>query len=557
MNSGYSRRDFLRTSALSLLGAAAGAPLLAACTSKTPGAATASSSASTAATALSSAPSPVASSASASALASLSAPPAAGAPISMLLPGDIPPGWSAVRAAINTKMKADLGFTMDEQFISFTNYANQELLKFTAGDKFDQALEARWLHLDQLTTSHALQPLNSYFDGNAYPNLAKTVSPLIRRYAEYQGELYVVPQVNYASYLSGFVIRQDLATKYGMSSVESYEDFERYLYAIKQHETSMIPFGLDNGYVDNTVTAQPTALFNVASWEDPTNYLQPAGPNAGLIYISPTAAKTGSSSPQPFWEAPGVMDALNRVRKYYLDGIINHDVLNADFSTNTALFGQGKYGAGIGNTDGLTSVTYGGVSAAVKGASIAQVVPLAKGMAAKPAATYSASNNIVIPKSSQHAEEVMKLQDWLSIADNHDLVAYGVEGKDWIAHGTDQYQSLSKYTFPTFALCWRIPLERTLVTMADTDKAWFNWAKSYDNFVPYSLAGFLFDQTPVKTEVAQLTSAFGQFGPPLFAGSVDVTSGLSKLQKAFASAGFDKIMAEMQSQADAFLKAAK
>ena len=350
------------------------------------------------------------------------------------------------------------------------------------------------------------------------------------------------------------MIRDDLAQKYGMTNIATYDDFERYLYAVKQHESNMIPFGLDNGYIANTVTGQPTALFNADSWNDPTHYIQQAGPNAGLVYLSPTARATGSSSPAPFWEAPGVMDALHRVRKYYQDGILNHDILNADPVTVRSLFGQGKYAATIGNTDGLTTVTFGGVSQAVKGATIAQIVPFSAGMNARPTATFQAPNNVVIPHASQHPELVMQLQDWLSIQENHDLLAYGIEGRDWKPVGDTQYQASSKYVFPEYALCWRIGLERTLTTMVESDRAWFTWAKDYAHFVADPFAGFYFDQTPVKTQIAQIVSAFGQYGPPLFGGIVDVNSGLSSLQKAFDNAGFAQVMAEMGRQADAFMK---
>jgi putative aldouronate transport system substrate-binding protein len=474
--------------------------------------------------------------------------------LKLILPSDVPAGWDNVLGAINKKLKADRGFTLSTQYIAWTNYANQLLLKFTSGDHFDATDEARWLHLDQLVTNKTLTPLNSYFESNKYPNLAKTVSPVVRKYSQYGDKLYTIPQVNYASAISGFVIREDLATKYGMASIATYDDFERYLYAVKQHEKNMIPFGLDNGNIAQSVSPQPTALFNAESWNDPTHYVQQAGPNAGLVFLSPTARATGSSSPAPFWEAPGVMDALHRVRKYYQDGILNHDILNADPVTVRSLFGRGKYAATIGNTDGLTTVTFGGVSKAAKGATIAQIVPFTAGMNARPTATYQAPNNVVIPHNSPHAELVMQLQDWVSIPENHDLVAYGVEGKDWKSVADTQYQSLSRYVFPEYALCWRVSLERTLTTMAESEQSWFKWVKDYNHFVPDQFAGFYFDQTPVKTQIAQIISAFGQYGPPLFGGIVDVDSGLSSLKKAFDKAGFDKVMAEMGRQADAFLK---
>lgn len=474
----------------------------------------------------------------------------------LLMPGDTPVGWDAVHSAVNAKLKADLGFTIQAQFISWTNYSNQELLKFTSGERFDQALEARWLHLDQLLSSGSLQPVEGYFAGSRFPHLDATVSQKARASVAYHGHQYAVPQVNYASAITGMVVRQDLAEKYGIASIDTYDDFERYLYAVKQHGGGLIPFGLDNGYVNNTVTPQPTGLFNAASWEDPGSYFQAAGSNAGIFAMDPRAAATGSSRPRPFWEAPGILDTLHRVRKYNQDGILNKDVLNADVSTVRGLFGQGRYAATVGNTDGLTTTTFGSVAAAVKGAAIAQVVPFAEGTAARPAATFQAPNNVVVNKRSAHAEMVMQLQDWVSVKANHDLVSYGIEGKDWKAHGDDEFEVLSKYVFPGFALCWRIGLERTPVGMVDSERAWFGWAKDYGHFTTDPFTSFYFDQTPVKSEISRLASAYNQYGKPLFAGTVDVTSGLSRLKSAFEHAGLDKVLSQLETQADAYLAAA-
>ncbi|NUQ99813.1 MAG: ABC transporter substrate-binding protein [Streptomyces sp.] len=475
----------------------------------------------------------------------------------MLLPGDIPVGWDAIRGAVNAKLKADLGFTIDAQFVSWTNYSNQELLKFTSGERFDQALEARWLHLDQLLSSGSLRPMDAYFADKSHPHLDATVSAKARESVTYKGHQYAVPQVNYASAITGMVIRQDLAEKYGISSVETYEDFERYLYAVKQHDHGLIPFGLDNGYVNNTVSPQPTGLFNAHSWDDPSQFFQAAGSNAGIFAMDPKSGTTGSSRPRPFWEAPGVVETLHRIRRYNEDGILNTDVLNADVSSVRGLFGQGRYAATVGNTDGLTTTTFGSVTSAVHGAAIAQVVPFANGTAARPAATFQASNNVVINKNSAHADMVMKLQDWVSVKENHDLVSYGIEGKDWKAHDDGEFEALSKYVFPGFALCWRISLERTPVGMVDSERIWFGWAKDYNHFVTDPFTSFYFDQTPVKTNISQLASAYNQYGKPLFAGTVDVASGLSRLQSAFEHAGLDKVLGQLQTQADAYLASRK
>ena len=85
----------------------------------------------------------------------------------------------------------------------------------------------------------------------------------------------------------------------------------------------------------------------------------------------------------------------------------------------------------------------------------------------------------------------MQLQDWVSIKENHDLISYGVEGKDWKPVGDDKYEQLVARTpSPGFALCWRAKLERKIKDITrDRDRAWFDWAQDYDNFTldPYAV----------------------------------------------------------------------
>jgi putative aldouronate transport system substrate-binding protein len=89
--------------------------------------------------------------------------------------------------------------------------------------------------------------------------------------------------------------------------------------------------------------------------------------------------------------------------------------------------------------------------------------------------------------------------------------------------------------------------------MSESESEWFTWAQDYENFTVDTFAGFIPDVTPVKREDAQISQAFTQYGNPLFFGAVDVDAGLDKLKKAVSSAGLDKVQAEMEKQANAYL----
>jgi putative aldouronate transport system substrate-binding protein len=474
--------------------------------------------------------------------------------LKVLLPGDVPTGWDAVLAAVNKKLKADLGFTIAPQFIAWANYGNQALLKFTAGDNFDTALQARWLNMPQLVSSKSIAPVDAYLSSGKYSHLSATLDPKLLTENKWSGTLYGIPQVNSAARLQHFTIRQDLAEKYGIGDIADYGTLEKYWYDVKQKESSVIPMGVNSNMSILTVVPGPLGLFNAHSWENPYTISQSFSGTSVAFIMAADAKQTGSSRPVPFWEADGVMDALRTVRRYYQDGIINHDALNLDSASQKAQFKSGRSATTWAITDGLSSQILVELQKAVPGAKIANVIPLRGGKNSKPNQTFQADNFTVLNSKGQSHEKAMQLEDWLSIKENHDLISYGIEGKDWKPVGSDKFDQLSTYAFPGYALCWRAKLELRYKDLTDSEASWFDWAQNYDNFTVDPFASFIPDVEPVKRENAQVSAAYTQYAYPLFFGAVDVNKGLDNLKKALSSAGLDKLQAELEKQANAYLK---
>ncbi|WP_454851144.1 ABC transporter substrate-binding protein [Promicromonospora soli] len=474
-----------------------------------------------------------------------------------LLPGDVPPQWDRVRAAVNTKLKADLGFEFKPEFVNWKNYAAQSLLKFTAGEDFQTALSARWLNIAQLIESKALEPLDDALASGTYKNLAATIDQSAfdaNRWPD--GSIYGVPAVNSAARIHHVVARGDLIEKYAGGSIETFDQLEKFWYDVQQKEG--IP-----GYVKNNsvfdVLGAPTGTLYAQGWESP-DFLPLYFSSDSLLFVpSRDAATTGSTDAVPFWEYEPYLESLRRVRKYYEDGIINADRLSADSATIKAQFDGGGAASTWGITDGLDTAGHLDLlEKAVKGASLVTLLPFRDGMSAKPNQTFQADNLVVVNAAAADAEAALQLLDWVSIKENHDLLQYGEEGTDWKAVGDDAYEQLGDYAnFPGYAMSWRIPLERKYSRMSESEETWFDWSKDYDNFTIDPFASFIPDLTEVETEHAQITAAVAEFGNPLWAGAVDVDKGLDELKKALDTAGLPKVQEELNKQADAYLAAQK
>lgn len=471
-----------------------------------------------------------------------------------VLPSQAPANWQAVLDKANAALLAEHGFSLDAQFINWGNYAQQSLLKFTAGASFDTALQALWLNMAQLQQDGALADLTGLID--KYPNLKAQIAPKLIEANSWGGKLWGIPQVNSAGRVQHFSIRQDLAEKHGFGEIQDFDTLERYFYTIKEKEDGVTPFGFGANTTWVLAVPTPTGMFNQQSWEDPTR-MQYLFAGSGLRFLfARDAAATGSSSPIPFWEDDGVVAALRKIRKYHEDGIINADPFNADTAAIQSQFQAGRFASVWAMTDGLSSNQLVGLNKAIPDARLAQVVPFGKPLSeVKPVQTFQADNMVVVNANGGDVERALALQDWLSVKANHDLIEYGVEGTDWEAVGDNGLNQLSPYSFPGYALLWRAALERRSSFMTASETKVFDWAQDYDNFETDSFASFIPDVTPVKQAAAQMNNVIIQHANPLFHGLADVDTQLDKLKRAADAAGLEALRTEMGTQADAYLKA--
>ncbi|QNE35434.1 ABC transporter substrate-binding protein [Leifsonia shinshuensis] len=478
---------------------------------------------------------------------------------SLLLPGVAPTGnWNGVLAALNKKLQADKGFTIKPEFINWTNYPTQSVLKFTSGEKFQTALSARWLNMQKLVASKAIVGLSDKLNSGQYSNITKTVSKRVIDSNLWDGQLYGIPAVNTAARVINFTVRGDLVDKYAHGELADYDALEKFWYDIKQHESGMTPY-VDSGnsaLID--VIGSPTASWTRAAWENPNRMPVGFSNNSILYFPALDATKTGSANLVPFYEDQNSIDSMKLVRKYYQDGIINADALNTDAATRDGLFNQGGAATVWAITDGTaTSSHLPLLKKAVPNASVMTVLPFRDGKKAKPNQTFQADNQVVV-NARGDVDAALELIDWVSIKENHDLLQYGIEGTDWKAVGDTKYRQVSDYNgFPGYALSWRVPLERRSTDISESEAGWLDWAQDYNNFTTDPFATFIPDLTPVQKEDAQVQAALVQYGLPLAVGAVDVDKGLSDLKKAVDTAGADKVREELEKQANAYLKKQK
>ena len=165
-----------------------------------------------------------------------------------------------------------------------------------------------------------------------------------------------------------------------------------------------------------------------------------------------------------------------------------------------------------------------------------------------------------ITSFSKNKEAAMRvLRVFYTNKDAANLLGNGIEGENYILNadgkvefpeGKDMTNSGwtglgASYNLPNSSECpvWYYQPDNMWQMMAETNAE----AKA-------SLAlGFTFDSTPVADEVTACNNVIAQYYLPIINGEVDIDETLPVFQKALHDAGIDKVIAEKQSQLDAWL----
>ncbi len=181
----------------------------------------------------------------------------------------------------------------------------------------------------------------------------------------------------------------------------------------------------------------------------------------------------------------------------------------------------------------------------------------------KPLATTSAVGGVqwCVPINSQDIDLSVQLLN-LMYSDEKvaNLLAWGIEGTHYVkkADGTIGYpEGLTADTSPYMPnTAWEMG-NQFITYVWEGNKADYNeQLKVFNKSATVSKAmGFIWDPTNVTTEITAVSNVYNQYAPALEAGAVNPDETLPEFIQALKDAGIDKIIAEKQSQLDAWAQA--
>lgn len=460
--------------------------------------------------------------------------------------GDKQKDTDLVLAEINKKLVEKLHATMELSYISWGDLQNKYPLVFASGDDFDAIFASSWtFYAAQAQKNGFLELTDEMLQKNA-PNVWANTPKDSWNQVRYNGKVFMVPHLIKEFYAFDYGIRGDLREKYNIPEVKDFDGLDAYFEAIAKNEKGTIPISV---YSVEGMMLKPL----VNQWSG----WAVAGNNINNQFISYKIADT-TSKIFSILDTPEYVNALKKVREWNQKGYIAKSTLTQKTFT-TDLMKNGKTAFMVHN---IASIN--GVYTDAKKNHPDWIIEAIGSTSTQPVLSTAANNGgLGIHATSKNADRILMVVDYLRYdKDMNYLAQRGIKGKHWDLVGDGSNENIVKpgpdatsygdsFTWGP----WRNSDFQAMPDPATTVKGYTEIFNSMDSrMASPPMQVFNFDDTNVKNEMAAIKSVSDQYIIPLEMGFVDVDSGLATLKEKLKQAGFDKIMAEYQKQADEFIK---
>ncbi|TVY01427.1 ABC transporter substrate-binding protein [Cohnella terricola] len=427
-----------------------------------------------------------------------------------------------VMQEVSKYTKDKLGVTVKMTMIDWGDY-NQKMQVLTAsGASMDIMFTASWaFDYVQNARKGAFAPIDDLLDKYGQ-GIKQVLDPAFLEGSKVDGKNYGVPANKELPAQEVWRFNKNILdeNKLSMDGVRSLESLEPLLKTIKQNDPNIIPLQVDKTFMPYT----------------PYDY---------LIEKFPLAVKLDDKDYKVvnILETPEMKQGLETMHKYYAAGYLPTEAATLESSTDIQATGQWFADKAttqpFANNVWSTSYGYPVVSTPQSDALIYNLSVMGSMQA--------------ISANSKHKEKAMEFLNLLNTDPVlRNMVDSGIEGTHFKKIDATHMENLPEsknYDMPTFSL-GNVLL--TYLNPGDPDNKWEEFKKYNDAGKPAILLGFNFDPSKVSSEIAAVQNAKEAFWAPLMTGTVDPDQYLPKAIEKMKAAGLDKIMAEAQSQLDAW-----
>lgn len=448
----------------------------------------------------------------------------------MYVISDRPAGQDVVDEKINEILKEKLNCTLKINWLGWAEYGNKYPLLFSSGEEFDLAYCATWVNFTSLAQKGAFKNLDELWPTYAPDNFG-AATEAAKQQATVSGHYYCVPTqlATYTAY--GPIYRGDLTEGSDWDGVmETFEDIEEYCDIVKATHPEIDPIdqysmGPEWSYVymlNQGFTTVDKSLRYM--WFDPTE-----------------------ENPQVFtidcYE--GISDFLEMMGRWNEKGFFSKSALSDTDSQKTQ---NGKAALKLHNIDNYRT------QAILNPDWNFHYTNLVKDVSHLP---YT-QDCMVISNTSKHPERAMAFWNLLTTDQElYDAVMYGVEGVTYTLNDNGEFEITDTDLYIEGAM-WAARTNGLTRNQVGTPEDYDPQKEEYEKKIVEGqgaerFASFVFDTSPVETEIAACSNVTTQYWFPLELAYTDRVTGLEEYVEKMKVAGMDKIVEEAQRQLDEYV----
>ncbi len=433
----------------------------------------------------------------------------------------MPTNYDAWLEKVNPYLEAKIGVHIDMDVISWGDWDNRRNVIVNTNEPYDIIFGNDGTYVNDVTLGAYAEITENMLKENA-PGLLALIPTDYWDACRVNGKIYAVPTYKDSSMTYYFVWDKELLDKNGLDASEAHDlaAIEPILTALKDKTSEAVFPQNSNG-----------ASYLLSEYDSFSSGL----PAIGVRYDDEGMKVVAVH------EQEDVQASLAMLHKWYGMGLINADAATHAESNkyNVCSVAQGWPYAAVstwGPNMGVEAVAY-------------QFGPTIVSNGTVQGSLNSVSVN------SQHPDKALQLLNLVN-TDSYvrDSFYFGEEGYNWDytdegrVHKHNAEWTMAGYTQATFFT----------TTQLDTEEfnQWDEVKALNEAATPSVLLGFFFDTANVQDELASCIEIYNRYRGEVMTGTTDPTVSVPQMMEEMRAAGFDDIVAEAQTQIDAW-KAAR
>lgn len=465
-------------------------------------------------------------------------------PMRIVQPGTLCEDYDTGIAAVNEKLLEDgVNIEVSMTRIPWDAYAEKLNLMLTTGEEFELLHVMQDVkNLSAIAGMGAIISIDDLMEN--YPDLYNKFTETEWLGTLYNGEKYAVPCYwrSFDNVMSYMNYRSDVAEAVG------YDEFpqttEEIIDLMKKSQDYIVEETGAKAY-SWFHQNQDTAHWLHRSYDTYPFYVENS---LGICLIRQ------DGTVDSFYESEEFKQDANTYYEMYQAGLIDPDILNRDSQKK---YDDAKFGAMLPSqtfdpNQGVTMQENG-----VEGAEVKWVKSFGDDI---PDMIYTFVQNLnAISATSEDPESGLKFLNWLYASEeNHNLYHYGIEGTHYTMTGDHRMEQVKAddgnpvYDMTTWMTGY-LPYMNYAYNSTD-DYIDYSTYKS-DNYVISPAAGFIFDASPVQSELTNLQTEIIASIYPIKVGMVSYEENIDAAIEKLKAAGLDAYLEEYRTQFAAYLEA--